>query len=161
MEGQEVLALTLTGFPRLLIFGFTHFRWPRFPISIIESSGREGGSSGSHHKAAVEGDHCLQGGDSILCSVLSALKAGTSLLPRPATHVSPLTFPVSGRGTGTNPLLLREHCPAGCSTPGGHETCPISSSSPSSNGRGRAKHEECEPDSGWPPTWGSGTSPRS
>lgn len=82
MEGQEVLALTLTGFPRLLIFGFTHFRWPRLPISIIESSGREGGGSGSHHKAAVEGDHCLQGGD-ILCPVLSGLEGWDQLATTP------------------------------------------------------------------------------
>lgn len=118
--------------------------------NIIIRSGSD--SRGSHHKATVEGDHCLQGGTACaLCSqALSqgqeSLKAGTQPQTEPvsACHqlaaaarprsCQPLTFPFSGKRRGTGAELgfhlLREYWPACCSKPGTTSASPISNPPP-------------------------------
>lgn len=64
--------LTLIGSPRLLIFGFIHFRWPGRLMSIISSSGQD---------VTAEAHIIRQlwkGGDSV-CSVLSGLEPGSGV----------------------------------------------------------------------------------
>lgn len=129
--------LTLIGSPRLLIFGFIHFRWPGRLMSIISSSGQD---------VTAEAHIIRQlwkGGDSV-CSVLSGLEPGSGVSEGGGTATDrarvclspacccstscrsyqPLTFPFwetegtrgdqRGPGAELGFHLLREYWPAWC-----------------------------------------------